>query len=118
MDVEVMDAISALKQGDIAKAVQLSFDCTQCGLCTSRCMGELPQYHIFQLARRIYAAKMAPKAGHLHERVGAIAAGKYDGMLRKLMEADTESLRKLYMEREMEPEEAREDWMPAETRYL
>ncbi len=118
MDVEVMDAISALKQGDIAKATQLTFDCTQCGLCTSRCMGELPQYHIFQLARRIYASKMAPKAEHLHKRVEAIAAGKYDGMLRKLMEVDTEELRKLYMKREMEPEEAKEDWVPAETQYL
>ncbi|MFX1503850.1 MAG: 4Fe-4S dicluster domain-containing protein, partial [Promethearchaeota archaeon] len=32
MEVEVMDYISALKQGDIAKAARLSFDCIQCGL--------------------------------------------------------------------------------------
>jgi succinate dehydrogenase/fumarate reductase-like Fe-S protein len=51
MEVEVLDYVSALKQGDIAKAAQLSFDCIQCGLCASRCMGELPQYHIAQLAR-------------------------------------------------------------------
>ena len=36
MDVEVMDYISALKQGDIARAARISFDCIQCGLCASR----------------------------------------------------------------------------------
>jgi heterodisulfide reductase subunit C len=117
-DVEVMDAISALKQGDIAKAAQLTFDCTQCGLCTSRCMGELPQYHIFQLARRIYAAKMVPQAEHLHNVVQAIASGKYDGMLKGLMAMDADELRKIYTERQMEPEEAGEDWTPADTQYL
>ena len=65
MDVEVLDYISALKQGDIEKAAKLSFDCIQCGLCASRCMGELPQYHIAQLARRIYGKYMQPRADHL-----------------------------------------------------
>src|SRR4030043_831761 len=70
--IEVMNAISALKQGNIPEAAQLSFDCTQCGLCTSRCFGELAQYHMFQLARRIYGARIIPRAGHL---AGIVKAG-------------------------------------------
>ena len=69
MDVDVLGYISALKQGDIAKAAEISFDCIQCGLCASRCMGELPQYHIAQLARRIYAKYYQSRAEHLKKRV-------------------------------------------------
>ena len=118
MDVEVMDMISALKQGNIAKAAILSFSCIQCGLCASRCMGELPQYHIAQLARRIYGSKIVPRAEHLNEVVMAISEGKYDQCLNTLMKMDEEELRKLYQEREMEPAMADEDWVPTDTKYL
>jgi len=116
MDVEVMDMISALKQGNIAKAADLSFSCIQCGLCASRCMGELPQYHIAQLARRIYGSKIAPKAEHLNEAVMAIKEGKYQEYLHNLIDIGDEELRKRYQEREMEPEMAGEDWVPANTK--
>ena len=65
MDVDVLGYISALKQGNIKKAAELSFDCIQCGLCASRCMGEIPQYHIAQLARRVYGRYIQPQAEHL-----------------------------------------------------
>lgn len=116
MDVEVMDMISALKQGNIAKAADLSFNCIQCGLCASRCMGELPQYHIAQLARRIYGSKIAPRAEHLNEAVIAIKEGKYEECLNSLVNMSDEELRKQYQEREMEPEMAGEDWVPANTK--
>jgi len=118
MDVEVMDYISALKQGNIAKAAVLSFNCIQCGLCASRCMGELPQYHIAQLARRMYGSKIVPRAGHLAEAVTASNGGKYDACLETLMKTNEEELRRLYQEREMEPEIAPEDWVPKDTQYL
>jgi Na+-translocating ferredoxin:NAD+ oxidoreductase RnfC subunit len=119
MNIEVMDAISALKQGDIKKAAELTFDCIQCGLCTSRCFGELPQYHIFQLARRIYGGKIAPKAEHLKRATQAIKEKKvYDEMLKSLKEMSKEELRKAYQEREMEPITAAEDWRPSEKRFL
>jgi len=116
MDVEVMDMVSALKQGNIARAADLSFSCIQCGLCASRCMGELPQYHIAQLARRVYGSKIAPRAGHLNEAVEAIKEGKYEEYLRNLVNIGDEELRKLYQEREMEPEMAGEDWVPAKAK--
>lgn len=118
MDVEVMDYIAALKQGNIAKAATLSFNCIQCGLCASRCMGELPQYHIAQLARRIYGSKIAPRAEHLAEAATTTSDGKYDTHLKALMEMGEEELRRLYQEREIEPEIAAEDWAPNDTEYL
>ena len=116
--IEVMDAISALKQGNIAEAAELSFECIQCGLCTSRCFGELAQYHMFQLARRIYGAKIAPRAEHLAEMVKAIDEGRYDKAVEKLNSMNEEELKKLYQEREMEPVAVGEEWKPKDTRFL
>jgi len=119
MDVKVLDYISAIKQGNIAKAAQLSFDCIQCGLCASRCMGELPQYHIAQLARRIYGKRIAPRAEHLEKIVKQIESGKYDEILKKLTQMDQKELEKLYMEREREPDTSVPgEWMPKDTNYL
>ncbi len=116
--IEVMDAVSALKQGNIAEVARLSFDCIQCGLCTTRCFGELAQYHMFQLARRIYGARIAPRAEHLSHMVKAVKEGRYDQMLDKLKQAKEDELKKLYQEREVEPVGAGEDWTPKDTRYL
>jgi formate hydrogenlyase subunit 6/NADH:ubiquinone oxidoreductase subunit I len=116
--IEVMDAISALKQGNITEAAQLSFDCIQCGLCTSRCFGELAQYHMFQLARRIYGARVVPRAEHLDRIVKAVNKGKYDQILDELKQMKEVELKKLYQEREAEPMSAGEDWKPKDTKYL
>lgn len=118
MNIAVMDVISSLKQGNIARAVELGYDCIQCGLCASRCMGELPQYHIIQLAKRIYGAKITPQAEHLRKSVEAIKSGRYEEPLKGLMNTDDKELRKLYREREMEPLETGEDWKPKDKRYL
>ena len=119
MEMEVMDYISALKQGDIAKAAELSFDCIQCGLCASRCMGELPQYHIAQLARRLYGKYIQPRAEHLIKRVEEIQSGKYDNMLQELTTMNKEDLEKDYQEREREPDMATPGtWMPKDTQHL
>jgi succinate dehydrogenase/fumarate reductase-like Fe-S protein len=119
MGVEVLDYISAVKQGDIAKAARISFDCIQCGLCASRCMGELPQYHIAQLARRIYGKYIQPGAEHLKKRVGEIESGKYDAMLDQLTKTSKEELEQIYKAREREPDLTPcGAWMPRDTQYL
>ncbi|MDO9334232.1 MAG: 4Fe-4S dicluster domain-containing protein [Dehalococcoidales bacterium] len=118
MDVEVMDMIAQLKRGDIAKAAEMSFSCIQCGLCASRCMGELPQYHIAQLARRIYGSLIALRAKHLQEAMQAIVSGRYEECLRTLMNTPDADLRKIYQEREMEPEMTGEDWTPKDKKCL
>ncbi len=112
MDVEVMDYIGAIKRGDIELAAELSFDCIQCGLCASRCMGEIPQYHAAQLARRLYGAKIAPKSGHLQEMVDDINGGKYDEPVKTLMTMGGDELREAYTSREMEPPMGDESWRP------
>jgi len=119
MDVKVLEYVSAVKQGNIARAAELSFDCIQCGLCASRCMGELPQYHFAQLARRMYGSKVAPKAAHLEKRVKEIESGKYDEMLKDLTTKDKKELEKLYVDREREPDDSIPgEWMPKDTTYL
>jgi len=118
MDIQVMDVISAIKQGDIAKAASLSLNCIQCGLCASRCMGELPQYHIFQLARRIYGSKIASRAQHLAKAVEVVKNGKYQEMFVGLIKYDVQQLTDIYKAREIEPEMADEDWTPAKRDYL
>ncbi|MBN1849684.1 MAG: 4Fe-4S dicluster domain-containing protein [Deltaproteobacteria bacterium] len=119
MDVEVMDYISAIKQGDLAKAAVLSFDCIQCGLCASRCMGELPQYHIAQLVRRIYGKYIQPRAEHLKKRVQEIDSGKYDGIVKALTEMELEELKRRYLESEREPNMALPgEWLPKDQEYL
>jgi L-lactate utilization protein LutB len=118
MDIDVMDAIALLKRGEIAKAAEATFDCVQCGLCASRCMGELPQYHIFQLVRRIYGGKIAPKAEHLSQAVKTIGKGQYQEMLEHVMRMSPEELRQEYLKREIEPETSEETWQPQDTRYI
>jgi formate hydrogenlyase subunit 6/NADH:ubiquinone oxidoreductase subunit I len=112
MDIQVMDYMAAAMRGDIARVAELSFDCVMCGLCTSRCPAEICQYNIAILARRLYGKLIAPKAEHLHEALGRIESGRYDTDVEELMKAGEDDLRRLYAEREMEPEEADEMWTP------
>ena len=110
MDVEVMDYIAAVKRGDIKAAMKMSFDCIQCGLCASRCMGELPQYHIAQLVRRMYGGKLADETPHLEEMVAKIADGYYQEKIDELKSMDPDALKKLYSERQQEPHQGGEYW--------
>lgn len=112
MDVQVMDYISAAIRGDIKLASELSFDCIQCGLCTARCPGELPQYHIGQLARRLNGKYLTPKAEHLATRVQQIEEGLYEEALQNLMKKDINEIKQLYIERQIEPHFAAEEWEP------
>lgn len=112
MDVEVLDYVSALKRGDLEAAAEISFDCIQCGLCASRCMGEMAQYHIAQLARRLVGAKITPKAGHLATMVDAIEAGTFTAPLAELKAMSVDELKKAYTSREMEPHMGADDWTP------
>ncbi len=118
MDIQMMDVISAVKQGNIARAATLSFSCIQCGLCTSRCLGELPQFHIAQLARRIYGSRIAPRAEHLAQAVEVAKGKECREALRRLLKLGEKELREAFQVREIEPEMASEDWTPAGREYL
>lgn len=115
MDVQVMDYIAQLKRGDIKGAAETSFDCIQCGLCVSRCMGELPQYHIAQLARRIRGAYLVPRSTHVDEMVAHIDSGRFAGTLSEVEGLDEAALREVYTQRELEPATGEDDWTPQES---
>ncbi len=125
MDIPVLDYVSAIKQGDLERAAELSFDCIQCGLCATRCMAEMAQYHIAQMVRRIRGRFLTPPCEHCERQVEAIRSGYYDGFLKELMDLGTidpfdestrtpaiDKLKELYNQREMEPHTAGEDWKP------
>jgi ferredoxin len=104
-DIEVMQYIAAAMRGDIAKLADLSFDCIMCGLCASRCPGELVQYYIGTLGRRLYAKYVMPKAEHLASRIEELEQRKFDKEMEDLMSMPLEDLKKLYDSRDIEPEE-------------
>lgn len=118
MDINVMEYISAALRGDIARAAEISMSCVMCGICTSRCPAELGQYNIAILCRRLTGRHLLPKAAHVAEMVQRIEAGRYNEPLKRLMTADLQTLRDLYVEREMEPHTADEMWEPADKTFL
>jgi succinate dehydrogenase/fumarate reductase-like Fe-S protein len=120
MDVPVMDYIAAIKRGDFEKATELSFDCIQCGLCATRCMGEMAQYHVAQMVRRIRGARLAPPSKHCDEMVANIKEGAFNDRLNELKTMSEDELKTLYKAkaRENEPDLAEEFWAPEDKTYL
>ncbi len=118
MDIEVMEYISAALRGDIEKTAEMSLSCVMCGICASRCPAELGQYNIAILCRRLAGRHLAPRAEHLKEQVERIESDRYEDMLGSLINADRELLRKLYVERQMEPHTADEMWEPDDREFL
>jgi formate hydrogenlyase subunit 6/NADH:ubiquinone oxidoreductase subunit I len=97
-----MDYVQAALKGDFEKAAEESFDCIQCGLCAARCPSELVQYHIAQLARRMYGRYEFPEPDYLKKRVKDINNGKFNEEMEKIMKASKKELEKLYAERKRE----------------
>ncbi len=118
MDIPVMEYVSAALRGDVEQAAELSMSCVMCGICASRCPAELGQYNIAILCRRLTAKHLRPRADHVHEMVERIEAGRYEKALNELMSADLETLRRLYVERELEPHTAPELWEPQDKDFL
>jgi succinate dehydrogenase/fumarate reductase-like Fe-S protein len=104
-DIEVMQYIAAAMRGDVARLADLSFDCIMCGLCASRCPGELVQYYIGILGRRLYGKYLAPKAEHVAKRIDDLGKGKFDKDVDNLVKMKKEDLKKLYDARDIEPED-------------
>ncbi|GAG21577.1 unnamed protein product, partial [marine sediment metagenome] len=52
------------------------------------------------------------RAEHLEKQVKQVKEGTFDGPLSKLKKMNTQSLKKLYVEREAEPAMADEFWEP------
>ena len=119
MDIDVMDYIALMKRGDLKGAAHKSFDCVMCGLCASRCPAQISQFNAAMFVRRIYGKNILPPAGHLAKRVEEVKAGKYEAMLKEVSSMKPEDVKKLYVEREREPDMAEAGkWMPKDTSKL
>jgi len=103
-DLQVKDYMAAAMRGDIARVADLSFDCIMCGMCVSRCPAEEAQPNIAILARRLYGRYLAPRAGHLPERVAEINAGTYDDEFVAIKALPEAELRQKYNTRDIEPD--------------
>lgn len=101
-DIQVMDCIQATIRGDFKFVAEESFECVQCGLCAMRCPAEVAQYHVTQLARRMYGRYGEAQPEHLQKRLKEIQEGKYEREFEKLMTATSKELKRLYAERKRE----------------
>lgn len=119
MDIDVMDYIALMKRGDLKGAAQKSFDCVMCGLCASRCPAQISQFNAAMFVRRLNGKYLIKKAGHLEKRCEEIKGGKYEKMLEELKTLTQDELKRLYTEREREPDiSVSGKWTPKETKYL
>jgi ferredoxin len=118
MEIPVMEYISAALRGDIEQAAEISMSCVMCGICAARCPAELGQYNIGIMCRRIAGKHIKPRAEHVWEMIDRINSGRYEEPLNKLINFDLETLRKLYVDRQMEPHNAPEEWTPDDRSFL
>ncbi|MCK4845882.1 MAG: 4Fe-4S dicluster domain-containing protein, partial [Candidatus Heimdallarchaeota archaeon] len=99
-DIIVMDYVQYALQGQIEKAAETSFDCVSCGLCSIRCPAEIPQYHVAQLARRLYGKYIQITPDTLNERVKEIEDGVYEEGFKKLMSMSHDEIVEKYKSRD------------------
>ncbi|MBI5970186.1 MAG: 4Fe-4S dicluster domain-containing protein [Deltaproteobacteria bacterium] len=119
MDIDVMDYIALMKRGDLKGAAYKSFDCVMCGLCAARCPAQITQFTAAMFVRRIYGKHIQPAATHLKKRVEEVKSGKYEKMLKELTAMSLVDVKKLYVEREREPDLCESGkWMPKDTTKL
>ncbi len=103
-EIDVKGYMALLMRGDIAAAADKSFDCIMCGLCAARCPAEESQYNFAILARRLYGRYLAERSQHLADRIQEIEAGAFKNSIDALKQTDKETLKKMYAERDIEPE--------------
>lgn len=101
-NISVMDYIQYALQGEIEKCAIESFDCIQCGLCAIRCPAEIPQYHVAQLARRLYGRHIMKTPEYLDKRIKEIEEGNYDEEFEELMAMSLDKLKERYTSRDKE----------------
>jgi len=119
MDIDVMDYIALMKRGDLKGAALKSFDCVLCGLCASRCPAQISQFTAAMFVRRLYGKYILKGAEHLKKRVEEVESGKYEKMLDELGAMEQDAVKKLYVEREREPDMAESgSWMPEDKEHL
>jgi ferredoxin len=101
--LDVLGYMASAVRGDVAAVADASFDCILCGLCTARCPAELVPANVALLARRLYGKYLAPKAGHLSQRLDELAQGKFQPEVHELKSLSCGDLKARYEARDIEP---------------
>lgn len=101
-DLNVMQYIAYAQRGDFEACAEESFDCIGCGICASRCPAGISHPMVGELARRLNGKYVAPKCGHLQDRVDEIHEGKFDDLIAQVMQKPIEEMQELYNNREIE----------------
>ena len=70
------------------------------------------------MRRSLWGGFAGGQGEHLASMVQEIGKGRYEQMLKGVMAADEGTLKDLYNKREIEPEQADEDWTPKDKTYL
>ena len=99
-ELEVMDYVQDAIRGDFQAITKGSFDCVQCGLCAIRCPAEIVQYHMAQLARRLYGRYGIPDEEELNKRVEEIENHKFDKELEEVIGLGRDKLEEIYIEQQ------------------
>ncbi len=100
--LNVMQYIAYAQRGEFEKCAEESFDCVMCGICSSRCPAGISHPQVALLARRINGKYVAPRCGHLDERVEEIKNGTFEELIRGLMGKPLDEIKELYNSREIE----------------
>ena len=73
-----------------------------CGVCSSRCPAGISHPQVAMLARRLNGKYIAPKCGHLENRVTEINEGTFKALIEELMQKPIDEMKELYNTREIE----------------
>ena len=101
-ELQVMQYIAYAQRGEIEKCAEASFNCVMCGCCTTRCPAGISHPYVGLLSRRLTGKYIAPKCGHLADRVKEVNEGKFDEGLKELMQMPAAKIQELYNNREIE----------------
>jgi len=99
---KVMNYVASAIKGDIESLAKESFNCLMCALCASRCPGEVNQFNVGLLGRRLYSLYYQKDAEHLKKCVEEINSGMYDIDFEDIMTKSKDELKKLYEQNEIE----------------
>ncbi len=101
-ELNVMQYIAYAQRGEYEKCAEESFDCVMCGVCSSRCPAGISHPQVAMLARRLNGKYLAPKTGHLADRVEEINKGELEELIQNLMNKPLDAIKELYNTREIE----------------